>query len=73
MRFMALEDPSFTIGIEEEYLLVDKASRDLVREMPQLLFDAAQQAMPDKVAREILKSQIEIGTGVHKTPREAGV
>ena len=73
MRFMALEDPSFTIGIEEEYLLVDKASRDLVREMPQLLFDAAQQAMPDKVAREFLKSQIEIGTGVHKTPREAGV
>ena len=70
---MALEDPSFTIGIEEEYLLVDKASRDLVREMPQLLFDAAQQAMPDKVAREFLKSQIEIGTGVHKTPREAGV
>ena len=31
---MALKDPSFTIGIEEEYLLVDKASRDLVREMP---------------------------------------
>jgi len=70
---MALEDPTFTIGIEEEYLLVDKASRDLVREMPQALFDAAQQAMPDKVAREFLKSQIEVGTGVHKTPREAGV
>jgi len=70
---MALADPTFTIGIEEEYLLVDKMSRDLVREMPQALFDAAQQAMPDKVAREFLKSQIEVGTGVHKTPCEAGV
>ena len=70
---MALRDPTFTIGIEEEYLLVDKASRDLVREMPQALFDAAQQAMPDKVAREFLKSQIEVGTGVHKTPRQAGI
>jgi len=70
---MALADPTFTIGIEEEYLLVDKMSRDLVREMPQALFDAAQQAMPDKVAREFLKSQIEVGTGVHKTPRQAGI
>ena len=36
---MALKDPTFTIGIEEEYLLVDQASRDLVREMPQALFE----------------------------------
>ena len=70
---MALKDPSFTIGIEEEYLLVDKTSRDLVREMPQALFEAAQQAMPDKVAREFLKSQIEVGTGVHGRAREAGI
>jgi carboxylate-amine ligase len=69
---MPLKDPSFTIGIEEEYLLVDQASRDLVREMPQALFDAAQQALQGQVAREFLKSQIEVGTGVHRTPREAG-
>ena len=69
---MALKDPTFTIGIEEEYLLVDRTSRDLVREMPPALFEAAQQAMPDKVAREFLKSQIEVGTGVHTTPRQAG-
>jgi len=69
---MALKDPSFTIGIEEEYLLVDKASRDLVPDMPQALFDAAQEALQERVAREFLKSQIEVGTGVHRTPREAG-
>jgi carboxylate-amine ligase len=72
MRIMPLKDPSFTIGIEEEYLLVDQASRDLVREMPQALFEAAQQALQGQVAREFLKSQIEVGTGVHKTPSEAG-
>src|SRR5262245_62270061 len=72
MRIMALKDPSFSIGIEEEYLLVDTASRDLVREMPQTLFEAAQEALQERVAREFLKSQIEVGTGVHRTPREAG-
>ncbi|HJU33022.1 MAG TPA: carboxylate-amine ligase [Hyphomicrobiaceae bacterium] len=69
---MALKDPSFTIGIEEEYLLVDKATRDLVREMPQALFEAAQEALQGQVAREFLKSQIEVGTGVHANVREAG-
>ena len=69
---MPLKDPTFTIGIEEEYLLVDRASRDLVREMPHALFEAAQQALRGQVAREFLKSQIEVGTGVHASPRAAG-
>ncbi|MBI3775258.1 MAG: carboxylate-amine ligase, partial [Gammaproteobacteria bacterium] len=70
---MPLNEPSFSIGIEEEYLLVDRTSRDLVREMPQALFEAAQQVLQGQVAREFLKSQIEVGTGVHQGPREAGV
>jgi carboxylate-amine ligase len=69
---MPLKDPSFTIGIEEEYLLVERASRDLVREMPQGLFEAASRALGDQVAREFLKSQIEVGTSVHRTPAAAG-
>ncbi len=69
---MAIKHPSFSIGIEEEYLLVDRGSRDLVREMPQALFEAAQEALKGQVAREFLKSQIEVGTGVHGTPRQAG-
>ena len=35
---MAIKEPSFSIGIEEEYLLVDKESRDLAAEPPQALF-----------------------------------
>ena len=72
MAAMALKDPTFTIGIEEEYLLVDKASRDLVREMPHTLFDAYEQALRGQVAREFLKSQIEVETQVHASPRAAG-
>ncbi len=69
---MPLKDPTFTIGIEEEYLLVDRASRDLVREMPQALFDDCERALRGQVAREFLKSQIEVGTAVHGSPRAAG-
>ncbi len=69
---MALKEPSFTIGIEEEYLLVDRASRDLVREMPPELFEDCEQALRGQVAREFLKSQIEVETQVHTTPRAAG-
>jgi len=72
MPAMTLKDPPFTVGIEEEYLLVDRASRDLVREMPQALFEACEQALRGQVAREFLKSQIEVETQVHKTPRAAG-
>ena len=69
---MALKDPPFTIGIEEEYLLVDRASRDLVREMPQELFDECERALRGQVAREFLKSQIEVETQVHANPQAAG-
>ena len=69
---MSLMDPPFTIGIEEEYLLVDTASRDLVREMPHELFEACEQALRGQVTREFLKSQIEVETQIHASPRAAG-
>lgn len=69
---MAVKEPSFTLGIEEEYLLVDRSTRDLVRDIPHALFEACEQALRGQVAREFLKSQIEVETRVHRTPREAG-
>ena len=69
---MVLKEPSFTIGIEEEYLLVDRDTRDLVREIPPELFQDCEQALRGQVAREFLKSQIEVETRVHTTPRAAG-
>jgi len=67
-----LKEPSFTVGIEEEYLLVDRASRDLVCEVPPELFQACEAAMCGQVAREFIKAQIEIGTKVHQSVRDAG-
>src|SRR5262245_664461 len=69
---MPLKDPTFSIGIEEEYLIVDRASRDLVPEIPQALFEACETALGGQVAREFLKSQIEVGTAVHASPATAG-
>jgi glutamate---cysteine ligase / carboxylate-amine ligase len=72
MRAMPLKEPLFTIGLEEEYLLVDCASRDLVREAPPQLFQDCERALRGQVAREFLKSQIEVETRVHKTVGAAG-
>ena len=34
---MAIPEPGFTVGIEEEYLLVDKATRDLCNDTPETM------------------------------------
>ena len=50
---MAVAEPTFTIGIEEEYLLVDRTSRDLVREIPEGLFKSAQNLLDEQVSSAI--------------------
>ena len=64
---MLYNEPSFTLGIEEEYLLVDKQTRDLVAETPEGLMDECTQALEGQVSPEFLQCQIEIGTRVCKT------
>ena len=39
---MAGAAPSFTVGIEEEYLLVDRASRDVALEPPPEILERCQ-------------------------------
>ncbi|MEM7599758.1 MAG: carboxylate-amine ligase, partial [Pseudomonadota bacterium] len=46
---MTVSDPDFTIGIEEEYLLVDRDSLDL-SEAPEDLMEACQSELQDQVA-----------------------
>jgi carboxylate-amine ligase len=60
---MAKELPSFSIGIEEEYLLVDTATFDLA-EPPRALMAACEDELDDQVSPEFLQCQIEIGTHV---------
>ena len=67
---MTLKEPTFTFGIEEEYHLVDRTTRDLTA-APQELMDACLDRLGSKVSPEFLKSQIEIGTPVCRTFQEA--
>ncbi len=68
---MAGKEPTFTIGIEEEYLLVDKETRGLVIEPPSTLMDEAEEECGGHVTAELLRSQIEIGTKVCNNIQEA--
>ena len=62
--------PEFTIGIEEEYLLVDRDSLALAN-APEALMTACQADLQDQVSPEFLTCQIEIGSRVCRTVAEA--
>jgi carboxylate-amine ligase len=66
-----IERPEFTIGIEEEYLVVDRETRDLVKSPPQEMWDALNEVLGSQVAHEFLQAQIEVGTKVCKKVSEA--
>ena len=68
---MAYTEPLFTIGIEEEYLLVDKETRDVASDPPEALFETCQKRVEGLVTHEFLKAQIEVNTKVCKTVAEA--
>jgi len=68
---MSAPEPSFTIGIEEEYLLVDKQTRDVASDPPEALFKDCQKRIEGLVAHEFLKAQIEVNTKVAATIPEA--
>src|SRR5512134_1025320 len=63
--------PPLTLGIEEEYLLVDKESRDVVIDMPQGMLDECEERIADLVRPEFLTSQIEVGTPVCANIKQA--
>ncbi len=60
----------FTIGIEEEYLLVDRDSLELAA-APDALMDACQTELQDQVSPEFMQCQIEVGTKVCETVADA--
>ena len=68
---MSYRQPSFTLGVEEEYLLVDRDSLDLVA-APESLMTECVEELQGQVSPEFLQCQIEVGTRVCKTVAEAG-
>ncbi len=65
------KEPSFSIGIEEEYLLVDRETRDLASDPPDEVLTDCEKLIGDQVTPEFLRAQIEVGTKVCKTVKEA--
>jgi carboxylate-amine ligase len=68
---MMVKEPTFTVGIEEEYLLVNKETRDLVVDPPTSIMADCQKLLKRQVSPEFMKAQIEIGTKVCKSIAEA--
>jgi carboxylate-amine ligase len=66
-----IERPAFTIGIEEEYLVVDRETRDLFTRPPQEMWDALGEVLGSQVTQEFLQAQIEVGTKVCARVSEA--
>ena len=67
---MTSNKPEFTLGVEEEYLLVDKETRGLVVDPPDSLLGECEEVLGGQVTTELLRSQIEVGTKVCKNIQE---
>ncbi len=68
---MALSPPSLSLGVEEEYLLVDPTSRDLVVAPPADFMAHCQERLAGRATHELLQAQVEVDTRV--CPRIAEV
>jgi len=66
-----MDTPSLTIGIEEEYLLVDRETRNLVASPAPGLHEAMSDALGTQVTREFLQCQVEVGSAPVQTADEA--
>lgn len=66
-----MDRPRFTLGIEEEYLIVDRTSRDLVRVPSEAFLADCGAEIGDRLAPEFLQCQVEVGTRVHETVGDA--
>lgn len=66
-----IAEPTLTLGIEEEYLIVDRKSRDLVREPDAGFLTACADLLGEQVTGEYLQCQVEVGTKPHKRVRDA--
>lgn len=62
--------PSFTVGIEEEYKIVDLETGDLVRDLPDGMMERIAEVIGGQVGPEFMRSQVEVGTPVCATIAE---
>jgi len=68
---MSVHEPPFTMGIEEEYLLVNNKTMELAVDPPSAIIEECARQADGQVSPELLRSQIEIGTSVCNNASEA--
>ena len=68
---MSYGEPSFTLGIEEEYLIVDRETRDLVHSPDPAFMQRCSEVTGEKSTPEFLQCQVEVGTAPHASVPEA--
>src|SRR5712675_198294 len=57
---------AYTIGIEEEYFLVDAETKMVAEQRPEAFFAAAKAALGPQLMGEMLQSQLEVATVPHR-------
>ena len=65
-----MKPPSLTIGIEEEYQIIDPATGELKSYITQILEDG-KLTLREQIKAELHQSMVEVGTEICKTPAEA--
>ena len=63
--------PTFTIGIEEEYQTIDPETRDLRSHIQVELLEMGKMVLQERVKAEMHQSVVEVGTGICKNIKEA--
>src|SRR2546423_12118335 len=69
-RNQAMKAPSLTIGIEEEYQIIDPETRELRSYITQIL-EEGRLILREQVKPELHQSIVEVGTEVCQSPAEA--
>ena len=65
-----MKAPSLTLGIEEEYQIIDPATRELKSYITQILEDG-KLTLKEQIKAELHQSMVEVGTEICHTPAEA--
>lgn len=62
----------FTVGVEEEYMVLDPVTRELASH-DQKIVEAAQKELEDKVKAEMHQAVVEVGTSICRNSEEARI
>ena len=62
-------DP-YTLGVEEEYMLLDEETYDLVQHIDTVLAAVSGHELEDRINPELMQSVLEIATPICKTPAD---